>query len=270
MGIVAIVQARMGSSRLPGKILADLGGQPALRHVLDRLGSATRVESIVVATTRHRPDDAVEDFCKSFGYRCFRGSEEDVLDRYFQAARLSRASTIVRITADCPLLDPGVVDGLLGHFLANELDYCNTSAEFPDGLDCEALSMDALEAAWREASLPSEREHVTPFVKKHPERFRLGEYPCPEAWGRYRWTLDEEDDLRFLREVFARLQRPGRRIRTRDVVELLQREPHLFEINSRFQRNEGYRKSLEADRQSLVRAKRAAGPEDPEEGAADS
>ena len=170
---IAIVQARMGSTRLPGKVLAVLAGHPVLWHVVDRLRFCRSLRAIVVATTIQPEDDAIEQWCCNHAVRCFRGDDADVLDRYYQAARFFQADPIVRITADCPVIDPTVVDEVVWEFYRGNYDICGLGGEFPDGLDCEVMAFRALEIAWRDAQWASEREHVTPFLYKHPERFRV-------------------------------------------------------------------------------------------------
>jgi spore coat polysaccharide biosynthesis protein SpsF len=248
---IAIVQARMGSTRLPGKILMPLAGRPALAHVVERLGAARHVAKVVVATTRQAQDDRVEEFCREQGVSCFRGSENDVLDRYYQAAVLFGADPIVRITADCPVIDPQVVDEVIEGYFGADFDIYGLGGEFPDGLDCTVYRFSALARAWREARLPSEREHVGPYLEKHPELFKSGCLRKFAGLAQHRWTLDEAPDLRFLQAVYERLYQPAKMFLTADILALLQREPELSAINSNITRNEGYLKSLEKDSQWL-------------------
>jgi len=255
--IAAIVQARIGSSRLPGKTLMDLAGRPLLGHLVDRARRIPGLEAVVIATT-DRPDDrAILDFAAAEGLPVYAGSEDDVLDRFQQATRRFDVSVVVRVTPDCPLLDPAVAGLVLRRFLdaGGELDYaCNTQPPtFPDGQDTEVFSAAALARAWREARLPSEREHVTPYIWKHPDRFRLANVRHAEDLSALRWTVDEPADLAFVRAVYARLGGQGP-FGMDDVLALLHREPALLEINRSLIRNVGYAKSLRADR--------AAGPGD--------
>lgn len=253
MPVVAIVQGRVESTRLPGKILEPLAGKPALWHVIDRLRRARRLEHIGIATTTEPRDDVVEQFCGEHGITFFRGSEDDVLDRYYQAARAWRADPVVRITADCPAIDPVIVDEVIEGYFDGGFEIYGLAGEFPDGLDVTVFSFAALEEAWRHAKLPSEREHVSPYISKHPEKFRSGSYEKFRGLGQHRWTLDEEADLHFLREVFSRLYKPGAIFLTQDILDLLRREPALMELNRGIIRNEGYLKSLEEDRAFLRR-----------------
>jgi spore coat polysaccharide biosynthesis protein SpsF len=244
---IAIVQARMGSHRLPGKVLADVAGAPLLARMIERLRAARTLAGIVVATPTGPTDAPVRALAASLGVACFAGSERDVLARYAGAAREAGADPVVRLTADCPLIDPELVDACVTHFAGGAYDYVSLGGAFPDGLDTEVVAAAALARADAEARLPSEREHVTPYVWKHPERFRCGAVPFPAAHGGCRWTVDEPCDLDFVRAVYARLHRPGRVFGWREVVALCGREPGLARLNADIERNAGYRRSLEAD-----------------------
>jgi spore coat polysaccharide biosynthesis protein SpsF len=245
--IVAIVQARMGSTRLPGKVLADIAGQPMLVREVERAQRATTLDELVVATTFERADDPVAELCASRGYACYRGHPTDVLDRCYQAAREYRADVIVRLTGDCPLIDPGVVDDTVRVFLEASPPYdlvANRLAEgrtFPIGLDTEVCSCEALEAAWREASDPYEREHVLPFIYEHRDRFRVVLYRGKEDYGHLRWTVDAPEDLEVVRRVFAHFS--GRDDFTwLDVLELFREDPTLVSINANVE-HRGFREA---------------------------
>ncbi len=244
---VAVVQARMGSSRLPGKVLKDILGRPMLYHVVRRARAADLVDLVVVATTEAEADDVLEAFCVSEGIPCFRGSENDVLDRYYRTARFFGADVIVRITADCPLLDPAVIDRVIDVFRSGEYDYVSNALEptYPDGLDTEVFSIGALQRAWEEAGLVSEREHVTPYIWKNKSIFRTAAVRHTEDLSGFRWTVDEPGDLEFVRRIYAYFGAAD--FGMTDVLELLQREQGLSEINRGPRRNEGYEKSLRAD-----------------------
>jgi spore coat polysaccharide biosynthesis protein SpsF len=248
MKIVAMIQARMASTRLPGKILADVAGEPLLSHVVRRVESAGKPDLIVVATTDLPGDDPTVGFCAERNIACFRGSEEDVLDRFYQAARHFSADILVRLTADCPLLDPQVIDKVINVFLQGGHDYVSNTLRptYPDGLDTEVFDIAALERAWKNASLKSEREHVTPFIWKHPDLFRLANVENETDLHRWRWTVDMPEDLEFIREVYAGFK--DRLIfDTKEIMDFLINNPHLQDINAAFDRNEGYQKSLEED-----------------------
>ncbi|TXI21068.1 MAG: hypothetical protein E6Q67_08240 [Roseateles sp.] len=249
MNVVAIIQARMSSTRLPGKVLLPLAGQPVLAHVVQRVRACRTVHEVVIATSTDASDDILEAWCREHGVACHRGSLHDVLDRYYQAALAHRADAIVRITADCPALDPAIVDEVVTAFQAGHYDFCGLAGEFPDGLDCTVFAFDAIARAHREARLPSEREHVGPYIEKHPEWFRNGAVHKFQGLAHHRWTLDEPRDYEFLQAVFTRLYRADAPpFSAADVLALLAREPELAQINTDIIRNEGYLKSLEADR----------------------
>lgn len=238
----------MSSTRLPGKVLLPLAGREVLAHVLDRLAICETVDDVVVATSDHLSDDVLAQWCGRRGVKVFRGSLDDVLDRYYQCALQARADAVVRITADCPALDPTIVDEVVQGFMAGSYDLFYLGGEFPDGLDCAVFSFSALERAWREAMLKSEREHVGPYVVNHPEWFRLGSIQKFKGLAHHRWTLDEPCDLAFLQAVFERLQLPeGRPFLSRDLLDLLAREPGLMHANQGIVRNEGLLKSIDAD-----------------------
>ncbi|HMQ24518.1 MAG TPA: glycosyltransferase family protein, partial [Acidimicrobiales bacterium] len=206
---VAVVQARMGSTRLPGKVLADLGGRPVLQLMLERLTRA-HVDRLVVATSNRPGDDPVADLAEALGVPVVRGSEADVLGRFLLALDRFPADDVVRLTADCPLIDPLVVDAAIGLHRRTGADYTSNTLErtFPDGLDVEVVRTEALRVAAAEAERADEREHVTPFVYHRPERFVLASLETGEQLGHERWTLDTADDLDRLRAVVAGLDDP--------------------------------------------------------------
>jgi glutamate-1-semialdehyde aminotransferase/spore coat polysaccharide biosynthesis protein SpsF (cytidylyltransferase family) len=248
MKTAAIIQARMASTRLPGKILAEVGGYPMLFHVVRRAQRAKGLDLVVVATSNRTPDDVVERFCEDNGIRCFRGSEDDVLDRYYHAAKQFHADVVVRLTADCPLLDPEIISLVVQMFRAAEHDYVSNVLEctFPDGLDTEVFSWQALERTWREARLKSEREHVTPFMRNHPELFRQLNVRHSQDLSGLRWTVDEPCDLDFVRGIYAHFGSVD--FGMTDILDLLQTQPQLARVNAGIVRNEGYLKSLSEDR----------------------
>jgi len=231
MKVVAIIQARMGSTRLPGKILAEIEGHPMLWQVARRVQAAKTVEKIVVATTTERSDDIVEAFCREHGLNCFRGSEKDVLDRYYRAAREYNAHAVVRITSDCPLIDPEIVDRTVRSFLQERPDYASNSLAcgYPRGLDTEVMSLSVLETAWREATADYQRAHVTPFFYENPERFKILPITAEEEYSALRWTVDRPEDLEFIRAIYSRFRNGD--FRFKEILRLLDREPALAEIN---------------------------------------
>jgi spore coat polysaccharide biosynthesis protein SpsF len=233
MNTVAILQARMGSTRLPGKVLMDLGGETVLARVVRRLRRAKLIDELVVATSDSRIDDAIVRECHRLDVPTFRGSEGDVLDRYYQAARLCTADTVVRITSDCPVIDPQLVDETIRAFQQQHADYASNalSRTYPRGLDTEVLTTVALERAWNDAHKPYEREHVTPYLYEHPELFRLVSQCGQIDYSQYRWTLDTPQDLELLRAIYARFSNQDN-FGWGEVIQLVEREPELAELNS--------------------------------------
>lgn len=245
--VVAIVQARMSSTRLPGKVLADVAGRPVLWHVLNRLKRVENLDGIVVATSTDGSDDAIERWCNGAGVPCFRGSLDDVLKRYAEAARSFGASTVVRITADCPLLEPRLVDRIIETFLRGGYDHYSVGGTFPDGCDAEVFSVEALSRAEREARLPSEREHVTPYIWKNTDKFRTGSIDSSIDLSDMRWTVDDPRDLEFVRAVYGAMGPSDGLFTMGEVVRLLERRPEIAGMNAGTMRNEGYAKSLRED-----------------------
>ncbi len=244
---IAIIQARLGSHRLPGKVLADLAGAPLLARMVERVQAARTLAGIVVATPAGEADAPLRALAERLGIGCFAGSEDDVLARYAGAAARFGADPVVRLTADCPLVDPELIDACVERFGSGSYDHVSLGGQFPDGLDTEVIAAAALACAHAEARLPSEREHVTPYIWKRTERFRCGTVEFPEPLGGCRWTVDEPCDLEFVRGVYARLYRPGRVFGWREIAALCGREPTLAAVNAGVERNAGYRRSLAED-----------------------
>ena len=232
MNIVAIVQARMESSRLPNKVLMDLGGATVLDRVLNRLRRCHLIGNVVVATTTEPTDNVIVEHCESGGIGVFRGSEQDVLDRYYQAATHASADVIVRITSDCPLIDPEVSDATIQELLDQRADYASNVLErtYPRGLDTEVMTYKALERAWREAQKPYQREHVTPYLYENPRKFTLHGIKSDVDCSHHRWTLDTAEDLHLLRAIYARF---GERddFDWHEVLRMVEADPSLAEIN---------------------------------------
>ena len=248
MKVVAIIQVRMSSSRLPGKVLMPLVGKPVLAHIIERLFYCKTIEKIVVATTNESSDDLVADYCTNNNIDCYRGSLEDVLDRYYQSAKIHHADPIVRITGDCPVVDPVVVDAVINGYLSGKYDSYGLGGEFPDGLDCTVFSFSAIERAWKEAKLKSEREHVGPYIENNPHIFKNGMIKLFNGLGGYRWTLDEPKDYELLRIIFDNLYHPNSPFLVDEILKFINDNPHLLSLNSSIVRNEGYLKSLEKDK----------------------
>jgi len=251
MNVVAIVQARMGSIRLPGKVMREILGKPMLWHLVNRLKHARFIDKIVIATTENARDEPILKLAREMGVEGFTGKEDDVLDRYYQAAKKYGAETVVRNTADCPLVDPELVDRIIGHYLKNAdmLDYVSNGPSYPDGIvETEAFPFVALEKAWREAKLLSEREHVTAYIWKNKEIFRTATVQYDEDLSHLRLVVDDEKDLQLVTEVFKNLYKEGEIFHLKDILDFLDKRPELLELNKRTVRNEGYQKSLAQDR----------------------
>jgi spore coat polysaccharide biosynthesis protein SpsF len=232
MKIIAIIQARMGSTRLPGKVLMDLGGDTVLARVISRMHRCRVVDEVMVATSTSAPDDAIVNECSRLQCNVFRGSEQDVLDRYYRAAQQAQADAVVRITSDCPLIDPAISDRTIEAFVNAQPDYASNVLDrtYPRGLDTEVMTFSALESDWREAREPYQREHVTPFLYQHPERFKLLSVRGQSDYSQHRWTLDTPEDLQLLRAIYARTT-DGSAIGWQDVLKIVENEPELAEMN---------------------------------------
>jgi aminopeptidase-like protein/spore coat polysaccharide biosynthesis protein SpsF (cytidylyltransferase family) len=246
--VVAILQARMGASRLPGKVLLPVAGTTFLEYELRQIATSRRIAEVILATTDQPGDDPVAELGERLGMKVFRGSEKDVLDRYHGAAALSELAHIMRITGDCPLLQPDVCDHAVETYFDTGADYCRTSELFAEGLDCEVFSRRALDEAWQEATLPSEREHVTLFMRNRPERYHLRELTNATHDGHYRLTLDEEADRKVLTAVIDALHHRHKPFIPVDAVKnWLDKHPEVMALNSSIVRNEGLIKSLAAE-----------------------
>ena len=235
--IVCIIQARMGSSRLPGKVLKEICSRPMLGWVAQRAILSRRVTRIVVATTINSGDDPIEEFCNKSGIACFRGNEFDVLDRYYQAAKAYKSEIVVRLTADCPLIDPALVDETIEKLIASGADFAANrlpppyQRTYPVGLDVEVVTFVALEIAWKQAVKSYEREHVTPFLYDPQNHFKTIMLDAEQNYGSQRWTVDTAEDLEFIRQVTAIL---GCRLEFswREVLKTIEAHPELAEINA--------------------------------------
>lgn len=237
MFTVALIQARMNSSRLPGKVMLDIAGKPMLAHVIERTRRAKTVDQVAVATTVDPSDDAIEDYCREHNIPVYRGSQFDVLDRFYQAAKKLGAERIVRITADCPAIDPAVVDQVVEAFIRSGADFaCNRlpppwKRTWPIGLDTEVCSFAGLKRAWKEAQLDYEREHVMPYFYDVEGRFKVVVVDHEPDYGAQRWTVDTPEDLKLVREIFDRLG-GNDEFTWLDVLALVERSPQLAQINA--------------------------------------
>lgn len=250
MSVIVIVQARMGSTRLPGKVLLNLEDRTVLEHVLRRVKSSEYVDDVVVATTISKDDLRIVELCSHLGINVYCGSENDVLDRYYQAAKLFEADNIVRITSDCPIIDSKIIDEVISLHLKNNADYTsNTLNEtYPDGEDVEVFTFASLKKAWNNAKLASEREHVTPYIRNNQDIFKHASLEYKEDLSQKRWTLDNSEDLEFLRLVYKYLYSKNSLFDMDDILALIDEKPEIEKINQHIIRNEGYLKSTREDR----------------------
>jgi len=241
--VLCIVQARMGSTRLPGKVLKIVEGKSLLEHLIDRLKYAKRINKIVIATTVNRKDDAIVDLCKRIKIDWFRGSEEDVLDRYYQCARKYKAKIIIRVTSDCPVIDPEIIDKMIDCYFKNkdEVDYLSNVIPvrtYPLGLDVEIFSFSSLKRAWKEAKKQPDREHVTPYIYMHPKNFKIYNFKDRKNYSKYRWTVDTQEDLNLIKEIYSHLYKPDRIFLYRDILKLFEENPTLANINKNVKQKE--------------------------------
>lgn len=246
----AIIQARVGSTRLSGKVLLKVMDKTILEYVIERVKKAKNIENIVVATTAKKEDVEIASLTRRLGLSVYCGSEDDVLDRYYQAAKLFKIEHIVRITSDCPLIDPRIIDDVINYYFESGVDYCSNTLEvtFPDGEDAEVFSFDALNDAWENAKLLSEREHVTPYIRKHPDKFKLASFKNKIDLSGKRWTLDEKGDFKLIKIILESLYPLNPDFAMDDILKFLRQNPHIEDVNKGILTNEGYLKSLKEDR----------------------
>ena len=247
--IVAIIQARMGSTRLPNKVLLPIERIPALEHIIKRVSASKFINEVIVATTLNEDDLPIVKLCAKLGTKVFCGSSNDVLDRFYQASRILKATHIVRITADNFMIDPKIIDIAIEKHLAERGDYTsNVIVEtYPNGQDVEIFSFPALASAWEHASLVSEREHVTPYLRKNKNIFKQISIEYPIDLSEKRWTVDQVEDYEFVKIIFKHLYKKNKFFGMGEILEFLKKNPKFEQINSYIKRNEGYVKSLKHD-----------------------
>lgn len=246
--IVAIIQARMGSSRLPGKVLKRIMGKPVIYYILERLKYSKKIDKIVIATTDSHNDDPIAQFCIDNNVAYYRGSEDDVLDRYYQAAKKFNADIIIRLTGDCPLIDPQIIDKLIELFKENDNDHMSLGSTYPEGLDAEALNFSALENAWKHAKLKTEREHVTVYLWSNPDKFKSKPIEYTENLSKYRVTIDEPEDFEVVKNIISDLYKENELFHMQEIIDFLDSHPEIFQINQGIIRNEGLIKSIEEEK----------------------
>jgi spore coat polysaccharide biosynthesis protein SpsF len=256
MNTVVVVQARTGSSRLPGKVLLPLTGRPLLQRMLERVLAARTPSAVVVATTEEPGDDVVETVAGAVGVPCFRGHSTDLLDRHYRAGLAFQADVVVKIPSDCPLIDPAVIDRVIGEYAARagEADFVTNlhPPTYPDGNDVEVMPIDVLETAWKEATDVHQREHTTPFIWEHLERFRIRNVEWPSGFdysATHRWTIDYAEDYAFLAAVYEELwSGTGETFSLGDVLSLLEARPDIARLNACHAGKTWYRAHLAAGR----------------------
>ena len=247
--IDCIIQARMGSTRLPGKVLMLLDKKyTVLDYVINQLKHSKLLGKIIIATTNLEEDDVIVDFAKKNEIQCFRGSSTDVLDRFYHCSKKFSLRHIMRITGDNPLIDPAVIDKAIKEYINSNVDYLTNSIQrtFPYGTEVEIFSFDSLELVWKFANKKSEREHVTPYFYNHPTKFKIHHFIQESNQSRFRYTIDRKEDYLVILEIISRIKK--RPIQTVDIIKLFTEEPELAEINSNVISNEGYIKSINADK----------------------
>lgn len=243
MTVNAIIQARRGSTRFPDKVFAEIDGKPLLWHVVHRLKYAEAIDGIIVATTVNPKDEKIEEWCKAESVDCFRGSEEDVLNRYFSASVAFPSDVVVRVTADDPFKEPKVIDQVIRKLIDEKLDLVtnNFPPSFPEGLDCEAFTFDVLQTMERNAHDPFEREHVTQYVYRNPEKFKIGNVECGKQLSSYRWTIDNQEDYEMVKAVYAKRKEGAEEILLMDeILDILAENPEIPAMNSQVKRSAMY------------------------------
>lgn len=257
--VVAIVQARMGSARFPGKVMKEIAGKPMLELLVERVRRCRNINEVVIATGASPANLPIVNLSERIGCASFVGSEDDLLDRYYQAAKRYSADIIVRITGDCPLHDPHIIDTAVDFYLKSEeqFDYVSNvdPPSFPDGFDLWVFPFKILEKAWKEARLPSEREHVCPYIWKNPQIFKIGRVSSPVDYSALRWTVDTPLDFEFVRAVYEHLYEEGEVFTMEDILRFAKTHPEYDKRDAREERDEGYRRSVMNDRKDSNRLK---------------
>lgn len=249
--ILAILQARISSSRLPGKVLMPILGKEMLIHQVERIQHSKLIDKIVVATSVDGSDNEIEKVCLNNGVEVYRGNLNNVLDRFYQCAKIYNPIHIVRLTGDCPLIDWEVIDNMIEYYLNKKLDYISTFSNFPEGLDAEVITMAALIESKNNATLPSEKEHVTQYVNQRKNEFNIGSFVCYKNLSHLRWTVDEPEDFILVEKIYQKLYKNNPNFLTSDILKLIEKNVELETINNHFLRNEGLKKSLKEDEEFL-------------------
>ena len=255
-----IIQARINSSRLPGKVMKTIAAKPMLYHVLNQVNNSKNADIVILATSDQSDDDIIEEFCKKQNQTFFRGSKNDLLDRYYKCAKQFNLDIIVRITSDCPLIDPELIDKMISHFMKNDNDYYsnnfekingdwkNSKCNFPQGMTVEICTFSTLERAWKSASSLSEREHVFPYVQFHPELFNLENKIFHHDLSYIRCTVDHPEDLEFICKIYELMPKNLDYITISEIETIVKQHPEIVKINNFFDFEEGYKISLDKER----------------------
>lgn len=250
--VVTVIQARVSSTRLPGKAMLPLCGEPLLVRMVARVAAAKNVGKVIVATTTHEEDNALVDVCNKHEIEVYRGSKFDLLDRHYQVANKHQATEVVKIPSDCPLIDPVIIDNVIDYYFSNEGKYDYVSnlhpATYPDGNDVEIMSFSALEKAWENALAPMELEHTTPYIWERPNDFRIGNVRWKTGLDysmSHRWTIDYPEDYEFIKQVYEQLFLMNPLFSIQDILNLLDENPSLMEINSKWVGVNWYRNHLD-------------------------
>lgn len=248
MSVTAILQARTSSTRLPNKVLLPILGKPMLALQIERTLRANLIDTLVVATSDQAADDPIELLCDQLNVACFRGNLEDVLDRFYQAAKAYPAEHIVRMTADCPVIDPKIIDAVIELHTTSGADYSSNvlPPTFPDGLDVEVMRFDVLFETWQNAKLNSQREHVTPYIQESA-KFKKSNLASQEDLSEHRWTVDEAADFELITFIYESLYPKNQTFGYQDILKLLIKNQDKLGINTHIKRNEGYVRSLHKD-----------------------
>lgn len=251
MKYLAMIQARCGSTRLPNKVLKDLCGKPALQRMIERVQKSKLIDEVMVVTSIEKNNLPILSLCSSLNVRVGIGSENDVLDRFYQTAKLLEPEYVIRLTADCPCFDAGLLDMAISR-MEESTDYCGmTSASFADGLDLEIIRFSALEKSWKEAVHSFEREHVTQYILRHPELFTIQNFESPIGYfGNHRWTVDEPEDFEVVEKIYEHFLNTDLKdgFCYKDILTFMENHPEIESINKMYTRNEGLKKSIEEDR----------------------